>query len=82
MTLPASLLIVDDDRELGQMLTEYLTGEGFQVTLLRDGAEALERLIERTTISPSRSIRASWSRECALSCGGSRRATLTCRRIL
>jgi two-component system response regulator CpxR len=47
MTLPASLLIVDDDRELGQMLTEYLTDEGFQVTLLRDGAEALERLIEQ-----------------------------------
>lgn len=48
MTLPASLLIVDDDRELGQMLTEYLTGEGFQVTLLRDGAEALERLTEQS----------------------------------
>ena len=48
MTLPASLLIVDDDRELGQMLTEYLTGEGFQVTLLRDGAEALEKLTEQT----------------------------------
>lgn len=44
MTVPASLLIVDDDRELGQMLTEYLTGEGFQVSLVRDGAEALERL--------------------------------------
>src|ERR1041384_3243465 len=44
MTMPASLLIVDDDRELGQMLTEYLTGEGFQVTIVRDGAEALERL--------------------------------------
>ena len=47
MTLPASLLIVDDDRELGQMLTEYLTGEGFQVSLVRDGAEALERLTEQ-----------------------------------
>ena len=44
MTLPASVLIVDDDRELGQMLTEYLTGEGFQVSLVRDGAEALDRL--------------------------------------
>ncbi len=44
MTLPASVLIVDDDRELGQMLTEYLTGEGFQVSIVRDGAEALERL--------------------------------------
>ncbi|HJY41143.1 MAG TPA: response regulator, partial [Steroidobacteraceae bacterium] len=48
MSLPASLLIVDDDRELGQMLTEYLTGEGFQVTLLRDGAEALDRLTEQS----------------------------------
>jgi DNA-binding response OmpR family regulator len=47
MTQPPSLLIVDDDRELGQMLTEYLSGEGFQVSVLRDGAEALERLIEQ-----------------------------------
>lgn len=46
MTQPPSLLIVDDDRELGQMLTEYLSGEGFQVSVLRDGAEALEKLIE------------------------------------
>ena len=47
MTQPPSLLIVDDDRELGQMLTEYLSGEGFEVPVLRDGAEALERLIEQ-----------------------------------
>jgi DNA-binding response OmpR family regulator len=47
MTQPPSLLIVDDDRELGQMLTEYLSGEGFQVSVLRDGAEALDRLIEQ-----------------------------------
>lgn len=45
MTMPPSLLIVDDDRELGQMLTEYLTGEGFQVAVMRDGAEALETLM-------------------------------------
>ena len=30
------------------MLTEYLTGEGFQVSLVRDGAEALERLTEQS----------------------------------
>jgi DNA-binding response OmpR family regulator len=47
MTQPPSILIVDDDRELGQMLTEYLSGEGFQVSVLRDGAEALERLIDQ-----------------------------------
>ena len=58
MTLPASLLIVDDDRELGQMLTEYLTGEGFQVTLLRDGAEARRSGRERgrRTPNPTRSL--------------------------
>lgn len=44
MTVPPSLLIVDDDRELGQMLKEYLSGEGFQVSIVRDGAEALEHL--------------------------------------
>ena len=41
---PPSLLIVDDDRELGQMLNEYLTGEGFRVSVVRDGLEALDRL--------------------------------------
>lgn len=46
LTQPPSVLIVDDDRELGQMLTEYLSGEGFQVSVIRDGAEALERLID------------------------------------
>ena len=45
---PASVLIVDDDRELGQMLTEYLGGEGFQVTLSRDGVEGLNLLTEQT----------------------------------
>jgi two-component system response regulator CpxR len=39
-----SILIVDDDRELGQMLTEYLTAEGFEVAVGTDGADALERL--------------------------------------
>jgi DNA-binding response OmpR family regulator len=47
MTQPPSLLLVDDDRELCQMLTEYLSGEGFQVSVVRDGAEALERLLEQ-----------------------------------
>jgi two-component system response regulator CpxR len=51
MTQPPSLLIVDDDRELGQMLTEYLTGEGFQVSVLRDGAEALLQLIEQSHVA-------------------------------
>jgi two-component system response regulator CpxR len=39
-----SLLLVDDDRELGQMLNEYLGGEGFRVTIARDGLEALDKL--------------------------------------
>lgn len=33
----ARLLIVDDDSELSSMLSTYLTGHGFQVTVLGDG---------------------------------------------
>jgi DNA-binding response OmpR family regulator len=47
MTTPA-VLIVDDDRELGQMLNEYLTGEGFRVSIVRDGLEALDKLAAET----------------------------------
>ncbi len=43
-----SLLLVDDDRELGQMLNEYLGGEGFRVTIARDGLEALDKLATET----------------------------------
>ena len=48
MTAEASLLIVDDDRELSQMLNEYLSGEGFRITLVGDGAQAIERLAGET----------------------------------
>jgi two-component system response regulator CpxR len=48
MTAEASLLIVDDDRELSQMLNEYLSGEGFRITLVGDGAQAIERLASET----------------------------------
>src|SRR5690606_5200047 len=51
MTQPPSLLIVDDDRELGQMLTEYVSGEGFNVSVLRDGAAALEHLINEPNLA-------------------------------
>ena len=42
--MTASLLIVDDDRELAQMLNEYLSTEGFSITVAYDGSSALERL--------------------------------------
>ena len=38
------LLIVDDDRELTAMLTEYLGNEGFRVEVSHDGAEAARLL--------------------------------------
>ena len=31
------ILLVDDDTELGTMLSEYLTGEGFDATLVLTG---------------------------------------------
>ncbi len=40
----ARVLLVDDDRELCQMLTEYLNAEHFEVKSVHDGGEALEEL--------------------------------------
>jgi DNA-binding response OmpR family regulator len=41
---PPKLLIVDDDRELAAMLTEYLDREGFEVTTVADGVQGLAQL--------------------------------------
>jgi two-component system response regulator CpxR len=38
--VPVRILLVDDDRELCGMLTEYLAQEGFSVSSVHDGAEA------------------------------------------
>jgi PleD family two-component response regulator len=43
---PARVLLVDDDRELCQMLTEYLNAEHFEVQSLHDGGDALAELGE------------------------------------
>jgi len=40
----ARVLLVDDDRELCQMLTEYLDTEHFEVKSVHDGGDALEEL--------------------------------------
>ena len=40
------VLLVDDDRELTGMLSEYLAREGFEVSVAHDGGEALTRLTE------------------------------------
>ncbi len=37
------LLLVEDERELGSVLTRHLESEGFEVRLSTDGREALER---------------------------------------
>lgn len=44
----AELLVVDDDLELCDLVSEYLTGEGFEVACAHDGAEGL-RLASETT---------------------------------
>lgn len=36
------ILLVDDDRELTDLLAEYLAGEGFEVTVANDGGRGLE----------------------------------------
>ncbi len=40
----AKLLLVDDDRDLCEMLTEYLSGEGFNCTALHEGGAAVDAL--------------------------------------
>src|SRR6202790_138363 len=40
----ARVLLVDDDRELCQMLTEYLDAEHFEVKSVHDGGDALHEL--------------------------------------
>jgi len=44
MTNRPRILVVDDDRELSQMLVEYLEREGFAVESAASGTEALERV--------------------------------------
>ena len=41
------ILLVDDDLELTQLLTEILTLEGLEVTVDEDGEEGLQRLAEK-----------------------------------
>ncbi len=38
------ILIVDDDREIANLIDIYLRNEGFETALAHDGAEALEKL--------------------------------------
>src|SRR6202041_1324954 len=43
-TREARVLLVDDDRELCQLFTEYLDAEHFDVKSVHDGGDALEEL--------------------------------------
>jgi DNA-binding response OmpR family regulator len=42
-----SILLAEDDHQLGTLLTEYLQGEGFDVNLCRDGHSALSAFREQ-----------------------------------
>ncbi len=41
-----AVLIVDDDAELCELVTEYLEGEGFEVDAVYDGVRGVERCLE------------------------------------
>jgi DNA-binding response OmpR family regulator len=40
----ARILLIEDDHRLAEMLSEYLGGAGFQVSVARDGRSGLQRL--------------------------------------
>ncbi|MES2005396.1 MAG: response regulator transcription factor [Bacteroidota bacterium] len=44
MTTNSAILLVEDDKNLGYILSEYLGMKGFSVTWAKDGREAIERL--------------------------------------
>ena len=46
MSKPVSILVVDDDQRLCDLLRRYLSGEGYQVNTVRSG-EQMRRQIER-----------------------------------
>ena len=50
-TQQTSILLVDDDAELLQLLQEYLSAAGFDVTCAKNGDLALRHLQERSTIA-------------------------------
>ena len=39
------ILIIDDDEELCELVSEYLTVEGFEIACVNDGASGLERAL-------------------------------------
>jgi two-component system response regulator CpxR len=41
-----SVLIIDDDAELCELVAEYLEGEGFEVDAVHDGLRGIERCLE------------------------------------
>jgi two-component system response regulator CpxR len=41
-----TVLVIDDDRELCELVAEYLTGEGFDVEAVHDGPSGVERCRE------------------------------------
>ncbi len=45
--LKESILIIDDDQALCELLGEYLTNEGFTIDLAHDGREGMEKAIAR-----------------------------------
>ena len=46
-TLPARVLVVDDEAELGAMIADVLTSQGHEVDVVTDGRQALDKLAAR-----------------------------------
>ena len=46
MENPSKILIVDDDNLILQVTTEILSGEGYEISVARDGRQALESVNE------------------------------------
>ncbi len=46
--MQTDILLIDDDNELTDFLTQYLTPEGFNVVCVHDGESAVKRALNQS----------------------------------
>lgn len=48
--MPQRILVVDDDRDIAELMRDFLMAEGYEVEIATEGAEALSRVTDQTDL--------------------------------
>jgi two-component system OmpR family response regulator len=51
MNLPEHIIVVDDDKEIRTLLSEFLAMNGYQISIAKDGSELMELFKQNSNIS-------------------------------